>query len=390
MEEAGNANFIAIFDKRFTGLALAEINKSFAQPQLRKVGGDRAFNLFEVELKPAQRKIPDEITRTALTFVEAFLRIEGHILDYGENYSNITNFLSKTVKEPRFGRFDIEAKIFNSHLGENAKSVEVKVGSVLEDSGLQVDMQSPSSTIYLLFLKKGEGVLICSASGEHRPTLDMARYYKKRTSARISRAEYKLLEALQFFRVQPAGGKLCIDIGSAPGGWADVLLKSCGRVVAIDNALLDYASLSETADISILCKPADKDAVQNAASGLSGRCSVSEMSPGEVTKSLKSSSLVHIKSNSSDDLLKLLGSIQFDLLTIDANVDPVETSSIINSLCPLLSQGSILIATIKLPHGKISTVEKAVELLSNSYSGLRLKKLQHNRRELTLFGVKRG
>jgi hypothetical protein len=388
-KETDGAKFIAIFDKRFTGLALTEINKLLNHPKMRKVGGDRALNLFEVE--PNKLASGQTINRNAFTFVEAFFRLEGHVLDCGDDYSNIVDFLSKLVKEPRFGSFNLEVKIFNSHVGENAKSLEVKVGSALENSGHRIDMNDPSSTLYLLFLRKGEGVLICSSSGEYRPTLDMARYYKKTLEARISRAEYKLLEALLFFQVPKTTDKVCLDIGSAPGGWADVLLRSCGKVVAIDNALLDYASLSETARISILCKPEEKDTVQNAVKGVTSICSVSEMSKSALSKSIKGADITHIKSNSSGDLLKLLESAPpFNMLTMDANVEPVETAAIINSLCILAEPKSILIATIKLPHGMIPTVEKAVGIISGSYDGIRLKKLQHNRRELTLFGIKKG
>lgn len=60
-----------------------------------------------------------------------------------------------------------------------------------------------------------------------------------------SRAYLKLWEALTIIGKRPQPGEVCIDLGSAPGGWSWALAKMGARVVSIDKAPLspEIASL---------------------------------------------------------------------------------------------------------------------------------------------------
>src|SRR5437762_7499992 len=55
----------------------------------------------------------------------------------------------------------------------------------------------------------------------------------------ISRAEFKLLEALEVFGVTLPSQGLALDLGAAPGGWTRILLEAGMQVVAVDPAKLD-------------------------------------------------------------------------------------------------------------------------------------------------------
>ncbi|MCW3060564.1 MAG: ribosomal large subunit methytransferase, partial [Capsulimonas sp.] len=61
----------------------------------------------------------------------------------------------------------------------------------------------------------------------------------KREDGQISRAEFKLLEALSVFGVSLPRGGTALDIGAAPGGWTRVLRAAGLGVVALDPAELD-------------------------------------------------------------------------------------------------------------------------------------------------------
>lgn len=54
-----------------------------------------------------------------------------------------------------------------------------------------------------------------------------------------SRAAMKLDEALEWARVSPGKGELCVDLGAAPGGWTRRLVELGSRVVSVDPAKLD-------------------------------------------------------------------------------------------------------------------------------------------------------
>jgi 23S rRNA (cytidine2498-2'-O)-methyltransferase len=60
----------------------------------------------------------------------------------------------------------------------------------------------------------------------------------KRTGEAPSRAAMKLDEALEWLGVSPGKGDLCVDLGSAPGGWTRRLVERGARVVSVDPAQL--------------------------------------------------------------------------------------------------------------------------------------------------------
>ena len=55
----------------------------------------------------------------------------------------------------------------------------------------------------------------------------------------VSRAYYKLKEALLWSGIQVREGDVCAEIGSAPGGACQLLLELGAQVIAIDPAPLD-------------------------------------------------------------------------------------------------------------------------------------------------------
>lgn len=60
----------------------------------------------------------------------------------------------------------------------------------------------------------------------------------KRTSEAPSRAAMKLDEAIEWYGVSPGRGEVCVDLGSAPGGWTRRLLERGARVWSVDPANL--------------------------------------------------------------------------------------------------------------------------------------------------------
>ena len=53
-----------------------------------------------------------------------------------------------------------------------------------------------------------------------------------------SRAYLKLWEALTIIGQRPQSGEICVDLGSAPGGWSWALAKMGARVISVDKAPL--------------------------------------------------------------------------------------------------------------------------------------------------------
>jgi len=61
----------------------------------------------------------------------------------------------------------------------------------------------------------------------------------------VSRAYLKMEEALAWSRLPVQRGDLCVEIGSAPGGSAQALLRHGARVIGIDPADMDPRALAD-------------------------------------------------------------------------------------------------------------------------------------------------
>lgn len=104
--------------------------------------------------------------------------------------------------------------------------------------GASEQVKAPQTVVSLL-LDDTTAFVGVSAARDNLSDWPGGQHRFARESDQISRAEFKLLEALAVFgRELPAGGT-ALDLGAAPGGWTRVLLLAGLDVVAIDPAALD-------------------------------------------------------------------------------------------------------------------------------------------------------
>jgi 23S rRNA (cytidine2498-2'-O)-methyltransferase len=156
---------------------------------------------------------------------------------------------------------------------------------------------------------------------------------------RISRAEFKLLEALDVFRVDlPTSGR-ALDLGAAPGGWTRMLLGHGLEVTAVDPAELDPR--------------------------LAGR-------PG----------LRHVRSRFEDANL----SGPFVVVLNDMRLDARDSARLMARAAGLLARGGFAIMTLKLPEDRtVLTAEAALRILEGDWTVAGARQLFHNRSEITAF-----
>lgn len=160
----------------------------------------------------------------------------------------------------------------------------------------------------------------------------------KKSEDSISRAEFKLLEALAVFNVDLSKADSALDLGAAPGGWSKVLLERGLKVTAVDPALLSA---------SILNHP----------------------------------NLTHIK----DVAERLKPKSPFDIIVNDMRMDMMASSKIMLDLSPFLAFGGLVIMTLKLPHKEwYKNTKRAFKLLEKSYTVQGARQLFHNRSEVTV------
>lgn len=160
----------------------------------------------------------------------------------------------------------------------------------------------------------------------------------------ISRAEFKLLEALEAFGVEMPASGVALDMGAAPGGWTRVLLEKGLSVVAVDPAKL-HPSL------------------------------------------VRHERVTHVRARIED---RLSGAAPVDVIVNDMRIDPRASTAIMLQAASLLPCGGPAVMTLKLPEGGVTdrallaTVRASLARLRGAYHVIGARRLFHNRSEVTV------
>jgi 23S rRNA (cytidine2498-2'-O)-methyltransferase len=254
----------------------------------------------------------------------------------------------------------------NSKEGYSAKDIEVRLGRRLESMEFQTDLKNPEAMLYVVLMD-----MVCYAGYLNvdkmdKPFLNPERHYLK-MGGRISRAELKLLEALDEFQIVSEG--IALDLGAAPGGWSRIIAKRGLKVIAIDKGELDLESL-------------DKEGVRSmSVSGTSFSCN-------EIKKLLDSCDILHIRESAAE--VDPSGMCGVGLLLNDINTGPKESSEILKRYVGCLCDGARVIMTVKCIKKKASTyIRQAEEGLRGQLKVTGVRALPSNRQEVTLYAVKR-
>jgi tRNA(Ser,Leu) C12 N-acetylase TAN1 len=164
----------------------------------------------------------------------------------------------------------------------------------------------------------------------------------------LNRAQWKIKEALSAFNIELPPTARVLDLGSAPGGWAEELARLAAEVVAVDPAELD-PRVSQLPNVRHL------------------RCRSEELA----------------------DRGDLGG--PFDLITCDMNLDPSAVADIMCGLARLLRPGAPALMTVKYMTPRRREHDRAARSrLARCFEGIQIKRLPHNAREATAAMRKKG
>lgn len=168
-------------------------------------------------------------------------------------------------------------------------------------------------------------------------------HYKKSEND-VSRAKYKLMEAIEVFNIEMGGFRYALDLGAAPGGWTSVLLEHGLQVTAVDTGDMD-------------------------------------------DRLFKYPNFKFIKVNAAELELK---NDSFDLMTSDISWNPKNTARLINNASVYLKSGGTAVITLKLMGDKVrKTIKEVLTIYKEVFEVLAVKQLFHNREEVTLYLKKR-
>jgi 23S rRNA (cytidine2498-2'-O)-methyltransferase len=219
----------------------------------------------------------------------------------------------------------------------------------VEETGAVESIKKPQVVISLLCTMHNAYIGISSVEENLSSWPGGARHFAQETE-QISRAEFKLLEALEVFGVTfPTAGR-ALDLGAAPGGWTRLLLETGMSVIAVDPANLDPRLARRQ--------------------GL-------EHYKGYAENYLEEA---HIKRS------------KFDLIVNDMRMDARDAARLLARASQCLRSDGFVISVFKLPHATptinpLATFREAMSILKGSYSHVQAHQLFHNRQEITVLAA---
>jgi len=375
--------YIVFVDHRFSKIVEKELaSLPNCTIEAYKVRNNRKLNTLFFKVL-ANNNIDFEKVSKASAFIDFVIGVDFTLQINILDYQKIEEAIAKIINDSNAKTFKIEVKKIDFSSNETAKSIEVRLGRELEKRGYIANLNNPELIIYCLLLRNavilGQPIL-----DSKRTVLDLFRQANKEKEDFVNRAEYKLKEAAEAFGIDLSMHKIALDIGAAPGGWSHYILQHGVKVVAVDNALLDYKKFIGK---RILIITNEKEKL-----GLDKIANVSIKEFGEEIE-IGAYDLIHIKTNVlNEQIARLLNKLgKFDMLTIDTNTAPLESASIANKLAGFLTNNAVLVMTIKLISKAFSKhISEAVDELSKNYASIKIKKLPHNRQEVTLFATRKA
>lgn len=241
--------------------------------------------------------------------------------------------------------FAIQARTLDLELMKQYRNdVREQLSQALVHEGYTEDIKHGEQILSIFFTKK-KAYLGCGSSSLNLSNWNGGMMHCAKEGM-ISRAEFKLLEAMECFELDLSKYHTAADLGAAPGGWTNALLSKGLKVVAIDPANMD-----------------------------------SEL--------LKNPNVKHYKEMTQTYLTRNLDT-RFDLIVNDMKMDVVQSASITNEFESVLADDGLVIMTFKLPN-KFSylNIKRGLEELSKSYTFVTARQLFHNRSEITVLFKKK-
>ena len=169
------------------------------------------------------------------------------LLERGQRFAVQTRLLQTDMETDRAGS--------NKHAYSSGHVNQLLAEAIAEETGAVESIKKPQVVVSLLCTIDNAYLGISLTTDNLSDWPGGARHFAH-LPEQISRAEFKLLEALEVFDVALPSQELALDLGSAPGGWTRLLLEAGMQVVAVDPAKLDERLFKATTlrTLSGLCR----------------------------------------------------------------------------------------------------------------------------------------
>ena len=300
--------------------------------------------IFVRHLAPVQKVI--HLSNTESDIGELALAI-AHLptftlLERGQRFAVQTRLLQSDTEAARAG--------YNKHSYSNGHVNQLLAEAIAEETGAVESIKKPQVVVSVLCTMEKAYLGISLTTDNLSDWPGGARHFAY-LPEQISRAEFKLLEALEVFGVTLPSQGLALDLGAAPGGWTRILLEAGMQVVAVDPGLLD-ARLSRYPFLKNYQGYAE-DYLEEA-----------------------------IKRRR-----------KFDVITNDMRMDAREAARLLVQARLCLLRDGFIISVLKLPHeapeiDPLKNLNEALSLLQRHFAIVQARQLFHNRQEVTVLTAK--
>lgn len=245
-------------------------------------------------------------------------------------------FLDKLDKNRTFS---IQTRLLSdTKFPYKASDLNKELANVIVQNGFTLDVKSPEQIISI-FITENMAYLGISLTRYNLSSWSGGEYKFRKDENLISRAEFKLLEAIEAFNLDFRKYKTGLDLGAAPGGWTKVLLKYNLNVVAVD--------------------------------------------PAELNTTISKNPKVYHFKGLAQDYLK--NNNKFDVIVNDMRMDVKESVALMGIASEYLNYGGTAIMTLKLPTKKAQTItNNSIIKLQEYYEICGARQLFHNRSEVTV------
>ena len=235
--------------------------------------------------------------------------------------------------------FSVQVRAAEENKSYEPSKIKQKISDWLKTEGFTENKRYPEQII-TLFISNS---LIYSGFSQAEENLSVwsggMRHYAMREDT-ISRAGFKLMEALEAYPIVFEKNSAALDLGAAPGGWTKVLLDNGLRVVAVD--------------------------------------------PVGLSPVLQKNKNVEFYNGRAHEYIKKSNKI-FDLIVNDMSMNLMTSIGFILSLKTRLRDKGYVIITFKLTkHDRLNKIKEGIKLLQKEFDVVFIKQLFHNRSEITV------
>jgi 23S rRNA (cytidine2498-2'-O)-methyltransferase len=254
---------------------------------------------------------------------------------------------TRVLAEVAFKPFDINTALAPALTGESGPPLDVRAPvQVVSVVCAVLKRWQPDPQLVVGGAALGKGKRLVALAGVSLAADNLSNWAGgmrrfAREEGQISRAEFKLLEAIEVFGiVLPAHG-VALDLGAAPGGWTRVLRQAGQYVTAID--------------------------------------------PGELDARLADDPGVRHRRMTAEQYLQS-DPDAFDIIVNDMRMDARDSARVMAACAKLLYRHGWALMTVKLPEqDRQPVLDQTFAILRPVYTIAGARQLFHNRSEITLF-----